>query len=220
MSDVDYQSVKEAAREAAERSGSIRDDVRNLTMEALSQGGLDLEKIKQVVSAVLDGASVGAEMRGVHIRETLSESMAGVDEAIAKSAQASKLALQEAAGHLKVFGKEDLKRALDDVMALEELFLEVTRTVAKESGEVISTTLNELITHAGNSGTAVGQQSREIVETLNRDLTESLRETVSARGDAVLKVTAHLSQAAAGFLEGFAETLDAKVANHRHSKRG
>ncbi len=220
MSGVDYQKVKDAAREAAEQSGSIRDDVRNLTVEALSQGGLDLEKIKEVVSAVLDGASVGAEARGVHIKETLSESMAGVDEAIAKSAEASKLALQEAAGHLKTFGKEDLKRALDDVMALEGLFLEVTRTVAKESGEVVSTTLNELIAHAGNSGTAVGQKSSEIVETLNRELTEGLREAVSARGDAVLKVTAHLSQAAAGFLEGFAETLDAKVANHRHSKRG
>lgn len=42
--EVDTQAVKEAAGTAAERSESIREEVRNITLQALSQGHLDVKK--------------------------------------------------------------------------------------------------------------------------------------------------------------------------------
>ncbi len=217
--EVDTQAVKEAARTAAERGESIREEVRNITLQALSQWRLDVKNIKQVVHAVIEGVGIGAKGKGVQIKETLSESMAGLDDALEQSAEASRLALEEAAGHLKEFGKQDLKQATDDLLALEEMFLDTLKNVAKGSGEVIGSTLNDLVQHARNSGTAVGKRSTEIVVTLNRELEQSLGETVSTGTDAALRVAGQISHAAAGFLDGIAQTLDAKVKNRTPDKQ-
>ena len=216
---AETQEVKEAARKVVEQGGDIRNEVRDLTLKLLSHGQLDVKKIKQVVSAVMEGASLGAESKSTQVKDTLSDSMAGIDEALAKSAEASKLAVEEAASHLKDFGKQDLKRALDDLVTLEDMFLDIIKNVAKESSEVVGGTLNDLVLHARNSGTAVGKSSTNVVETLNRELGQTLRETVTAGTDAALKVGTHLSQAAAGFLEGIAETLEAKVASRSRDEK-
>jgi hypothetical protein len=55
--EVDTQEVKQAVRSAIERGESIREDVRNITLNALSKGKLDVKKINQVVRAVMEGAS-------------------------------------------------------------------------------------------------------------------------------------------------------------------
>ena len=212
--EVDTQEVKQAVRSVIERGESIREDVRNITLNALSKGKLDVKKINQVVRAVMEGASMGAEPKGTQVKDTLSESMAGMDQALVKSAEASSLAVEEAASRLKDFGKQDLKRALDDLLTLEDMFLDTIKKVAKESNEVVGGTLNDLVQHARNSGTAAGKSSSEIVETLNRELGQTLRETVTTGTDAALKVGAHLSQAAAGILGGIAETLEAKVTSN------
>jgi hypothetical protein len=192
--EVDTQEVKQAVRSAIERGESIREDVRNITLNALSKGKLDVKKINQVVRAVMEGASMGADSKGTQVKDSLSESMAGMDQALAKSAEASRLAVEEAASRLKDFGKQDLKRALDDLLTLEDMFLDTIKKIAKESNEVVGGTLNDLVQHARNSGTAVGKSSNEIVETLNRELGQNL--------------------AAAGILGGIAETLEAKVTSN------
>jgi len=172
-----------------------------------------------VAHAVVEGVGIGAADKGVHVKETLAESMAGLDDALAQSAEASKLALEEAAGHLKTFGKQDLKQALDDLLALEDMYLDTLKSVAKASDEAIGNTLNDFVQHARISGTEVGKRSAEIVETLNHELGHTLGETVSAGTDAALRVTSQLSHAAAGFLEGIAQTLESKIKKHSPDKQ-
>jgi len=217
--EVDTESVKEAARQATETGESIQTEVRDITVKALSQQSLDREQIKQVIHAVMEGVGIGAKAKGGQVKEALSESMAGLDEALEMSAQASKLALEEASGHLKEFGKQDLKQATDDLLALEEMYLDTLKRVAKGSDEIIGSTLNDLIQHARNSGTAVGKRSREIVSTLNHELEHTLSESVSAGTDAAVKVASQLTHAAAGFLEGIAQTLDSKGKNTTSDKQ-
>jgi len=217
--DVDTETVKEASRKAAGQSESIREEVRNITLQALSQGRLDVDKIKHVAHAVIEGASIGAKEKGVHVKATLSESIAGLDDALEQVAEASKLSLEEAAGHLKEFSRRDLKQAQDDLLALEGIYLDILKSVAKSSDEVISNTLNDLIQHVRNSGTAVGKRSAKIVEALNHELRQTISETVTASADTALKVASKLSHAAAGFLDGIAQTLDSKVKTRTPDKQ-
>ena len=205
--DVDTQTVKEAARTATQRSETIRKDVRDITLKALSQGRLDVKKVKQIVNAVMTGASIGAEAKGEQVKSALTDAMAGMDEALAKSAEASKLAIEETAGHVKDFGNHDLKQALDDLLSLEELFFDTVHDVAKGTNEMIKGTLSDLVKHAQQSGTSVGKTSSDAVTSLNQKLGNTLKDTASASAQATLEVGVHIANAAAGILEGIADTL-------------
>ncbi len=205
------QKVEEASRKAVAQGENIHDAVRDITLKALSEGELDTKKTKQVVQAVMAGAGKGAESLGAQAPQALKDAMAGIDEALTKSAEASKLAIEEAVGHLEEFGSRDLKRAVDDLLTLEDLFLDTVKDVATASKETIRETLNDLVRHARNSGTQVGAVAKETADTLMGELAHTLRATVESSAEAAIKTTALLSQAAAGFLDGIARTLESKA---------
>ena len=82
------QNVEEASRKAVAQGENIHDAIRDITLKALSEGELDTEKTKQVVQAVMAGAGKGAESLGAQAPQALKEAMAGIDEALTKSAEA------------------------------------------------------------------------------------------------------------------------------------
>lgn len=205
--EVEASEVKAASQSAVERGDAIREDTRDIILTALSQRHLDNKKIRQVVHAVIEGASIGSASKGTQTKDALLDAMTGVDEALAKSTEASKLAVEEAAGNIKDFGKQDLKRALDDLQALEGMFLDTVSEVSKGADELIRGALSDMVEHARNSGTAVGKTAAQTSEALNQQLGKTLHEAASASAHAAMDVAGHIAQAAAGALDGIAQTL-------------
>jgi len=211
--EIDTEVVKEIARTAIERGDDIRHDVRSVTLQALSDGHLDTKKITKVIRAVMEGVSIGAEAKGEQTKDALSDAMSGMDEALAKSAEASKLAVEEAAGHIKDFSSHDLKRAIDDLLALEELFFDTVRDVAKGTNETVKETLSDLVEHAKQSGTNVGKTTSDATSSLSQKLSNTLKDTASASIKSTADVLAHIASASAGILEGIADTLQKENKN-------
>ena len=208
--EVDTQGIKEASRTAVDEGKAIREDIRNITLKALSEGHMDVKKINQVIRAVTEGASIGAEAKGADVKETLLDTISGMDEALAKSAEASKLAIEETAGHLKDFSSHDLKQALDDLQTLESLFVDTMHDVGKGAGEMVKGVLGDLVKHAQQSGTSVGKTSSEAVSSLTQKLGSTLKESASDGAKTTFGVGAHIANAAAGILEGIADTLQSR----------
>jgi len=208
--EVDIQGIKEASRTAVDEGKSIREDIRNITLKALSEGHMDIKKMNQVIHAVIEGASIGAEAKGTDVKEALSDAISGMDEALAKSAEASKLAIEETAGHFKDFSDHDLKQALNDLQTLESLFVDTVHDVGKSAGEMVKGVLVDLIKHAQQSGTSVGKTSSEAVHSLTHKLENTLKESAADSAKASLGVGAHIANAAAGILEGIADSLQSK----------
>lgn len=204
---VDLDEIQAAAERAVEQGAAIQQQVRDITLRALSQGQLDTQQIRSVVQAVMEGVSHGAERQGVQVREALSQSLAGLDEALLKSAEASKLAIQEAAGRVEEFTLQDMKRALDDLLALEGLFFETVGHVAQESGRLVREVLEELLTHAQNSGTGVGERVAEAVEPLRTLLEQTSRNALAIGAGTVRTVSGQIARVASGILAGFADAL-------------
>jgi len=207
--------AEDGARTAVAEGENIHEAVRDITLEALSAGHLDVQKMREVVQAVLQGASLGAKEKGAQAEQALREAMAGMDDALAKSAEASKLAIEEAAGHIKEFGSQDLKRGLDDLRSMEDMFLDTVQNIARASDGAVREGLGNLAQHARNTGTEVGAAAKTAVEKLTGQLEKNVRESVSTGADTALKVGAQMSQAAAGFLEGIAETLKKTGSNKK-----
>lgn len=204
----EYQQLHEAAKKIVEKGQDIQAEVRKLTLEALGKGNLEKERIKAVVQAVLEGARVGSQEKGEHLKSALSDAVHGLDEALVKTASATKLAIQEAAGHVKEYTQHDIKRALDDLEGLEGNFIDVIKDVASSSTELAGRILNDLASHAKNSGTAVGRKSSESLAVLRDQLTQLGKESFEAGADAAKSVSVRIARASSGFLAGLADTIE------------
>jgi len=207
------------AREAVEHGENIRDTMRKITLAALGRGRLDAEGMGRVVRSVVQGASLGIAGAGERSAEALGEALSGIDDALAKSAEATKLAIEEAAGQLKDYGKKDLERAFNDLHALEGMFLDTIKNVAEDSAGVARETLQGLLRHAKDNGTTAGATATAAITGLEQKLGRTLREIAAAGTDVALSTSSNLAEAAAGFLSGVADTLDAKAKNMRNKKK-
>ena len=207
------QHLEDSIKQTVEADNNIRENVRPITLNALSDGNLDLEEITQVTNSVVKGAGLGAVSHGADGHNQLTKAVAGLDDALCAAAEASKLAIEEASSHVKTFSKQDLQHAINDLSELETMYLETLKDVAKEANETVSETLNDLVNHGRLSGTAIGQKATEIAKLLNYQLRERLSETVSAGVDSASKITSNLAYAAAGFLDAIAQKLDDKLAS-------
>lgn len=207
------------ARTAVEHGENIRDTMRKITLQALHRGKLDAQETRRVVRSVIRGASLGVSKAGDKSRQALSEALAGVDDALAKSAEASKLAIEEAAGRLRDFSKHDLEKAFNDLRALEGMLLDTVKEVADHTAGEAREILQGLARHAKDSGTTAGATATAAIKALEQKLGRTLREVAAAGTDAALSTSSKLAEAAAGFLAGLSDVLDAKAKSLRKEKK-
>lgn len=207
------------ARAAVEHGENIRDAMRNITMAALSHGRLDAQETARVVRSVMQGAALGVGKAGDRSRQALGEAVAGIDEALAKSAEASKLAIEEAAGRLRDYGKRDLERTFNDMRTLERMFLDTMKDVSDHSVGEAREILQGLLRHAKDSGTTAGATATAAIRALEQKLGRTLKEVADAGTDAALNTGSNLAEAASGFLAGIADALDARAKSMRREKK-
>jgi hypothetical protein len=207
------------ARETVESGKQIRERMRDITLAALSSGKLDTNGVKLVLHSVVQGAVQGVSKAGGKTEQALSEALAGVDEALVKAAEASKLAIEEAAGRLHEYSKRDLEQAFSDLRTLESMLLDTIKEVADHSVGEARDILHTMRQHAKNSGTAAGASAAAAIATLEQKLGRTLREAAAEGSDIALSTSSRLAEAASGFLAGIAAALDKKSTSARQIKR-
>jgi len=211
--------ARKATEEAVKYSEDISAEVQNITIEALSKRRLDLEHIKSVIRAVLKGAEDAAKLNSDRMRDTMKEVTEGLDEALGKSAYASKLAIEETVGRIKDYSEHDLKRAMDDLAALEDIFIESLDEVANSSKTVASDTLQDLANHFKNSGTDVGQRASEEIIYLTKQIEKTGMENMAAVSEATKSFAEDIARAASGFLGGIADSIEETKKENQSSKK-
>lgn len=203
-------SIQSAVSESVAGGGDIRSQVRDLTLRALKGRHLDAEAVKQVVKAVGEGVNLGLERRGGEIRLALSEAVAGVDEALAKSAEAIRLALQQLTSQSRDFTAVDLRLALDDLKRLEKEFLSTLGDAAEVTGGKVRQEFRDLADHARRAGTDTGAKvSATVSEFENRLRAVAAEGTVAGKAGA-REMSARLAALASGILAGLADALHEK----------
>jgi len=193
---------------AVEAGQNVKESVRRITFKALTEGNLDSQSVKKIAEAVVKGAEFGVTNQSMAAKEVLNKAVSGLDEALSKAAEASTLAMKEAAGRGEEFSTHELKRTLNDMQGLEALFIEVLQDGAKASKAQTSTILEELAGHAQNSGTAVGQQLKECLKGLVGEISSTGKSQIKSGVKAAQTTTLLLSKLAAGMLEGLADSIE------------
>ncbi len=204
-SDRIEQEVEEAV---AGRAADVREDVRRITLEALSDGRLDTEALRRVMQAVTDGARRGAAALGdAGGRKALADAMKGLDQALASAAEATDLAVREAVSRGSEFSRKELHRALDDLAGLETMFIDTLRNAARGASGLAAETFHDLAEHARNSGTQVGSRVNDSLGRLRDAIGDLARTQFEAGAETLRSGGALLAGMASGFLAGIAERL-------------
>ncbi len=198
---------------------NIKETVRNMTINALTKGDLDLHAIREVADAVLKGSKLGAVSHGANIKTILELAISGLDEALSAAAEASKLTIEEALDQGKSFSDHDLKQTLNDMRSLEDLFVETLRDAAKSSKDQFAVILNDIANHAQNSGTVVGEKVKGTITELVKQLEKVAKLQLKSGAESVKTTGSILARLAAGMLEGLADSLHPSADSQAQSKR-
>ena len=202
-------STADAAKDAV-ASENIQEQIKNITLTALSERQLDKDNIKQVVSAVLQGVTEGVGDSAERMKPQFKEALSGIDSALSKSAIAAKLATEEAAGKVENFAKQDVKQAMEQMESLEDLFIDTVNTVASQSNKLASSALTELADHFKNSGTESGKEALEAVNSLKSLFLETGKGSIDELASATQTAGNQFAQIASGILSGMAEAVKPK----------
>lgn len=207
MSDFSDEGIKRAAQAAVSDGQDIRERVRDLTLNALKQRKLEASEVKNIVQALTEGITLGLGKRTQDSKQALSQAFSGLDAALVKSAEATKLALQQLTEREHDFSKQDLKAALDNLKKVEQDFLDTVSEVAKKSSGSVKAELDELLTHARRTGTDTGRQVSSTLAEFAQQMQGVAHDSKAAGSGAVHKLSSRFTQVAAGILEGIAQAL-------------
>jgi len=205
-------SIKEtqnAARDTVLGDENIENNIRYIVVQALKEGKMQPEEIKQILNEVIEGACEGVTIQSGS-KDELKQVVTGIDDALTQVAGALKLAIEEASGNLQEFSDHDLKHALNDIETLESLFFDSLNEVANKGQETAHKTLRDLLSHFQNSGTSVGQSVKEILTGLHHDLSKDGRLQKIQMADIAKSTGATAAHVASGLFAGIAESLELK----------
>ncbi len=202
------EQLQASVQEAVESSEDVREKVRRLTVEALAEGKLDTSEVRAVIEAVVGGASAGIDKHGGRARQALEDAIRGLEDGLIKAAEASKLALEEAASRAEEFAEQDVKNAFDQLIELEKMYVETLAEVARKGGEQAGEMLEDMARHAKNSGTAIGEYMTEVMATLPHKLQEAGEWGLKASLESTRTAGAQLAAITSGLLAGIAEALE------------
>jgi hypothetical protein len=203
MNNNQHEDIRHAAQEAVQSGSDVHQKIRILTLNALTTRQLDIDNIKNVAEAVSKGIYEGLNVQSGYAKEVFTNAATALDDALASAAEASKLAIEEAASRVSEYSQHDLNTATADLQDMEALFLETLEKITKGGNQVVTDIVDDFVRHARQSGTAVGKKTLTALASL-KELPHLGKETVIS---STVATTITLAQIASGILLGIAESL-------------
>ena len=200
------QQIEDDVREAFESGVDIYQRVKEITLKALTERRLDIENIRDVVEAAFKGISAGMSNQVEPAKADFTQAVSAIDDVLEKTAQVSKLAIEEAASRVNEFTQHDLNQASEDIRSLERIFMETLEKVTRNSNEMISEIAQNFIGHVQKNGTAVGKQTQSILTALN-DFRRKGQNAVISGAATTVSIIAEIG---GGILTGISESLENK----------
>lgn len=199
----EHQTVQDETREAVQSGFDVHQKIKSITLKALTERQLDLDNIKNVVEAVTNGITEGVTAQGGQAKEIFAQAASALDDALAVAAEASKLAIEEAASRVSEYSHHDINDAAQNMEGMESVFINTLEKAVKDGNRMVSDIAADFIGHARHSGTAVGGQVLTALESL-KELPHWGKETVVSN---TVTTTITLAQIGSGILSGIAESL-------------
>jgi hypothetical protein len=202
-------------QDATSDDAGLRERVRTLVMQALVARRADPAAVKSVLRSALAGIDGGLAQRGVQAGGAVREAVKGMDEAVARSVYALRMALEEAWGQGREFADSDVKEAVSSLQDLEDDLLLTLKNAADDSKSWLKAEYTDLAAHLARNGTDTGAQVRDVMHRMNNRLASAAAGSGADAMTAVSTTRARLSEVTSGILRGLADALDARAGDSK-----
>jgi hypothetical protein len=201
------EDIKQAASDSLRHDVDIRARIHDVTLLALKSRRFDGYGMREVVRAVTEGIALGAEPSRADLRQALSDAFRGMDDALTRSAEAGRVALNQLVATGKDLSDSEIKQALATIKRLEDDFLSTAGQVAAAANEKVGPELGRVIATARVNGTETGKMAASaFTELAFRFSVASLDITLAGMEVAGL-VGSRFAQLASGVLGGIGDAL-------------
>lgn len=207
--------IRESASSSMRGSEDIHRRVHDLTLMALRSRRFDRREIRDVVRAVTEGVTLGADRSRADLRHALAEAFRGLDDALRKSTEAGQTALRQLVATGRDFSEHELKNALADMRKLEEDFLSTVEQVAEGANERVRPELRELLTRARQTGTSTGRQLAGMMTEFAQRFSAASLDMALGGLEAASEFSVRFAQVAGGALAGIADAIGEQRARTR-----
>lgn len=197
--------LKATARESVKQGENLRAAVRAITLGALRSRDLTLEEIRRVVRAVTEGVNLGAAANA-NPEHVMRDALAGMDEALLKTVQANRLALERLSAQGQ--GGSQLGRALDDLERLEDEFLATVKDATRKAGKQAREQWAAVLKQSQASGTQTAGEVEATLEAFGGQLHAAVKQQRRTALKAAETMAQSFTALASGILIGLTEGLE------------
>jgi hypothetical protein len=199
--------LKSMAAEAVKQHEQIRTTIRDLTLKALQTRDLSLEQINGVVRNITAGVNIGVKGK-TDTQKTLSDALAGMDDALLKVVEANKVALQKLTDGGASFEESSVNKGLKELEAFEEKFLDGVKNAVQSSSDPIKGQWKAILDKIPPGGTETGAQVAETLSARAREAQVAMRSSREAGLKAMHTITQNYATLVSGVLIGLSEAFE------------
>jgi hypothetical protein len=200
--------LKSMAAQAVKQHEQIRTSIRDITLKALQMRDLTLEQINGVVRNITAGVNIGVAEDKTGTQQTLSDALAGMDDALLKVVEANKIALHKLTDGGASFEESSVKKGLKELEAFEEKFLDGVKNAVQSSSDPIKQQWKSILDKIPRGGTETGAQVMETLSERAREAQVAVRSSREAGLKAMHTMTQNYATLVSGVLLGLSEALE------------
>ncbi len=204
--DLSEERLKQAAEAFVRQGVDIRTRVHDLTLAALRIGKYDRDAMRDVYRAITAGVATGAE-GAPDMRQALADGLKGMDQAIARSAEAGATALRQIASTGRKFSDAELKSALASLKRLEDDFVNTVAGVAESTESKVQPELRGALGNLVHTGTETGKQLALTMNEFAYNLANFSVDATVAGLEVASEFGARFANLTSGILSGVADAL-------------
>lgn len=198
----------EKARKIAAEAKDVRQRVRNAFVETVRKRKLDLDQLGKLAEQMVDGTVAGLKKVVPDRRESVLRGVVdGLGDGFSATAQATRLALEEARGRGETFTRGELKKAARDLEALQSMFNDTVSRLARKGGETLSGQIKGLGDHAARTAERIRPSIQSALSEAVKHPVQLAGETATAGLKAAPRAAGMLLKSASGLLQGAADLL-------------
>jgi len=199
--------LKSMAAQAVKQHEQIRTTIRDITLKALQMRDLSLEQINSVVRNITAGVNIGVGEDKTDTQQTLSDALAGMDDALLKVVEANKVALQKLTDGGASFEESSVKKGLKELEAFEEKFLDGVKNAVQGSSDPIKQQWKSILDKIPRGGTETGAQVMETLSERAREAQLAVRSSREAGLKAMHTITQNYATLVSAVLLGLSEAF-------------
>ena len=204
------------AQHIAAEGKDIRQRVRDLTVKLVQQRDVGLKKFDVLASHIMTGAAHAVEDTVPQDPDSvLRQVVDGLADGIGKAANAAELTLEEAQSRGQAFAQEDIKSMIDDLRALQDMFVNtVSRTATHLKGRA-GEEASDLKTHAQRAAESIKPSIESALQAAQAQPGNLAKESAQASVTAARQAAGALAHALSGLLSGAGDLLDGREPTHK-----